>query len=76
MVVWSDRLLPRRWRLASPDMLRREAMLLTAPPAKLRAEVYRAFETIGLAHIADRPMPKVPERILKQLGLAPKRVEP
>ena len=73
VVVWLDHLLPRRWRLASPDMLRREARLMTASPAKLRAEVRRAFETLGLANIADKPMPKVPKRILKRLGLAPKR---
>lgn len=76
VVVWVDRLLPRRWRLASPDMLRREASLMIKSPSTLRAEVRRAFEPLGLAHIADKPMPKIPERVLKRLGLVPKRAEP
>lgn len=74
-IVFSlDHLMPKRWKLESPEMREREAALIWATRRSLIAKMEEAFAPLGFKLRLDKPMPPAPDKMLRALGINPKQV--
>lgn len=71
-VLWTDRVMPERWKLASCDMERRAMTLISLPRPRLVQQLEEAFEPLGFKAPWKRPMPPVPNKLLRAFGMPPK----
>jgi hypothetical protein len=69
-----DHLMPRRWKLASPEMREREAALIWTTRRLLIKQMEDAFAPLGFTLRLDKPMPPVPDKILRAYKINPKQV--
>ncbi|OYU47321.1 MAG: hypothetical protein CFE31_17545 [Rhizobiales bacterium PAR1] len=69
-----DTLMPKRWKLASQEMREREAALIWSSRPRLIEQLQEAFEALGIAAPLNHPMPPVPDKLFRALGINPKQL--
>lgn len=74
IVHWLDHLMPARWKLDGKEARDREAMFLWASRPRLREKLEEAFDALGLKAPLDHPMPPIPDRLLRTIGIKPKQI--
>ncbi|PPD15872.1 MAG: hypothetical protein CTY25_04030 [Methylobacterium sp.] len=73
-VMWIDRIMPARWKLASKEMQDRTFALICSSRPTLIRKLEEAFAPLGCKPPLKKPMPPMPEKLLRQLGVKPREV--